>query len=521
MVRQGHEVTKQGRMSMTTRKELTEAVSARYRCASRSEKQKILDEFVALTGCHRKHAIRVLSCKSVVDPAAKARNRIYDEATRQALIVLWEAADRVCGKRLKVLIPMLIDAMERHGHLDLASIVKDKVLAISAATIDRMLAGTRLQIDGQRKRRKGVGAAIRRSIPVRTFADWGDPPPGFFEMDMVEHYSGPKIDGDYLHTLVLTDIASGWTECFAMRHRSQALVIDGLDKVADDLPFPMLGVDSDNDSAFMTQDVFDYCKSKRLEQTRSRAYKKNDQAWVEQKNGAIVRRLVGYGRLSGIEATKTLAQLYASSRLYINFFQPSFKLKTKTRDGARVKKVYHPPATPCDRLIAHPAVDPIVKEKLAAQFQTLDPVRLLQQIRVAQQALSDIATFGPPAQHAAPAAVAPTPVGEFLSSLSSAWKEGEVRPTHRKKSKAPRCWRTRVNPFAAAWPVIEAWLAAEPSASAVELMNRLAAMTPEVYGSKAQLRTLQRRVGEWRSERAKQMVLGSLRKASAKTAEYQ
>ena len=521
MVRQGHEVTKQGRMSMTTRKELTEAVSARYRCASRSEKQKILDEFVALTGCHRKHAIRVLRCKSVVDPAAKARNRIYDEATRQALIVLWEAADRVCGKRLKVLIPMLIDAMERHGHLDLASIVKDKVLAISAATIDRMLAGTRLQIDGQRKRRKGVGAAIRRSIPVRTFADWGDPPPGFFEMDMVEHYSGPKIDGDYLHTLVLTDIASGWTECFAMRHRSQALVIDGLDKVADDLPFPMLGVDSDNDSAFMTQDVFDYCKSKRLEQTRSRAYKKNDQAWVEQKNGAIVRRLVGYGRLSGIEATKTLAQLYASSRLYINFFQPSFKLKTKTRDGARVKKVYHPPATPCDRLIAHPAVDPIVKEKLAAQFQTLDPVRLLQQIRVAQQALSDIATFGPPAQHAAPAAVAPTPVGEFLSSLSSAWKEGEVRPTHRKKSKAPRCWRTRVNPFAAAWPVIEAWLAAEPSASAVELMNRLAAMTPEVYGSKVQLRTLQRRVAEWRSERAKQMVLGSLRKASAKTAEYQ
>ena len=507
---------------MTTRKELTEAVGARYRGASRSEKQKILDEFVALTGCHRKHAIRVLSREQPADLEAKGRNRIYDEATRQALIILWEAADRVCGKRLKVLVPMLIDAMERHGHLDLDPIVKDKVLAVSAATIDRMLAGTRLQIDGQRKRRKGVGAAIRRSIPVRTFADWGDPPPGFFEMDMVEHYNGPKTDGDYLHTLVLTDIASGWTECFAMRHRSQALVIDGLDKVADDLLFPMLGVDSDNDSAFMTQDVFDYCKANRLEQTRSRAYKKNDQAWVEQKNGAIVRRLVGYGRLSGIEATKTLAQLYDSSRLYINFFQPSFKLKSKTRDGARVKKVYHPPATPCDRLIAHPAVDPIVKEKLAAQFQALDPVRLLQQIRVAQQALSDIATYGPPAQQAASAtSPAPTPVGEFLSSLSSAWKEGEVRPTHRKNSKAPRWWRTRVNPFADAWPVIESWLAADPSASAIDLMDRLAAMTPEVYGTKAQLRTLQRRVGEWRSERAKQMVLGSLRKVGAKAAESQ
>jgi hypothetical protein len=504
---------------MTTRKELTAAIGARYRGASKSEKQKILDEFVTLTGFHRKHAIRALNFERAGVVGEKGRNRIYDEAVRQAMILLWEAADRVCGKRLKALVPMLIDAMERHGHLDLEPIIKAKVLVASAATIDRMLAGTRLRIDGQRKRRRGVGAAIRRSIPIRTFADWRDPPPGFFEIDMVEHYNGPKIDGDYLHTLVLTDIASGWTECFAMRHRSQALVIDGLDKVAEDLPFPMLGVDSDNDSAFMTQDVFDYCKAHRLEQTRSRAYKKNDQAWVEQKNGAIVRRLVGYGRLSGTQATETLAHLYASSRLYINFFQPSFKLKAKTRDGARVKKVYHAPATPCDRLIAHPAVDPIIKEKLAARFQALDPVSLLQQIRIAQQALSDIATYGPPTQQSTPKP-SPAPIGEFLSSLSSAWKEGEVRATHRKKANAPRWWRTRVNPFAEAWPVIEGWLHAEPSARANELMDRLAAMAPEVYGSKAQLRTLQRRVGEWRSERAKEMVLGSLRKASAETVEH-
>jgi hypothetical protein len=505
---------------MATRKELIGAVAARYRGAPRDEKHKILDEFVALTGFHRKHAIRILSREPTGERLAVTRDRIYDEAVRQSLIMLWEAADRICGKRLKVMIPILIDAMERYGHLDLDQNVKDKVLAVSAATIDRMLAGTRLQIDGQRKRRKGVGAAIRRSIPVRTFADWGDPPPGFFEMDMVEHYNGPKIDGDYVHTLVLTDIASGWTECFAMRHRSQALVIDGLDKIARDLPLPMLGVDSDNDSAFMTQDVFDYCKAHQLEQTRSRAYKKNDQAWVEQKNGAIVRRLVGYGRLSGTEATKTLAQLYASSRLYINFFQPSFKLKSKTREGARVKKVYHAPATPCERLVAHTAVDCANKERLATQFQTLDPVRLLQEIRIAQQALSDIATYGPSTQPAAPTPV-PAAIDVFLSSLSCAWKEGEVRPTHRKKTNGPRWWQTRVNPFAEAWPVIEGWLSAEPSTSANELMDRLAAMVPEVYGSKAQLRTLQRRVREWRSERAKEMVLGRMRKAAAKTVEHQ
>ena len=142
----------------------------------------------------------------------RLRNRVYGEAVAQALTVLWKAADRVCGKRLKPLIPMLVDAMERFGHLDLDPVIKTKVLQVSAATIDRILAVTRARIDGQRKRRKGVGSAIRRSIPVRTFADWLDPPPGYFEFDMVEHCGGPKTDRDYVHTLTMTDIATGWTE---------------------------------------------------------------------------------------------------------------------------------------------------------------------------------------------------------------------------------------------------------------------------------------------------------------------
>lgn len=200
---------------MTTRKELVEALRVRYRSAAFGDRIKILDEFVALTGYHRKHAIRVLREEAATAKAARTRNRLYDEAVRQALTVLWEAADRVCGKRLKALIPMLVDAMERHGHLDLDPVLKTKVLQVSAATIDRVLAAARSHIDGQRKRRKGVGSAIRRSIPVRTFADWRDPPPGFLEIDMVEHCGGPKTDGDFVHTLTLTDIASGWTECVA------------------------------------------------------------------------------------------------------------------------------------------------------------------------------------------------------------------------------------------------------------------------------------------------------------------
>ena len=263
---------------MTTRKELTEALRDRYRSGTFSDRIKILDEFVALTGYHRKHAIRLLRSAATATTAAHERNRVYDEAVLLALTALWEAGDRVCGKRLKALIPMLVDAIERHGHLALDPIIKDKILKVSAATIDRLLAATRLHIDGQRKRRKGIGAAIRRSIPVRTFADWRDPVPGFFEIDMVEHCGGPKTDGDFVHSLVLTDIASGWTECLAMRMRNQDLVIEGFKKAACDLSFPMPGVDSDNDSAFMNQGVFDYCKEHGLEQTRSRPYKKNDQA---------------------------------------------------------------------------------------------------------------------------------------------------------------------------------------------------------------------------------------------------
>ncbi|WP_230683048.1 integrase catalytic domain-containing protein, partial [Variovorax paradoxus] len=339
-----------------------------------------------------------------------------------------------------------------------------------------------------------------------------DPPPGFFEIDMVEHCGGVKNEGEFVHTLTLTDIASGWTECVAMRVRDQMLVIEAFEEVAADLPFAMLGVDSDNDSAFMSQNVFDYCKGRGLEQTRSRAYKKNDQAWVEQKNGAVVRRLVGYGRLSGAGATKALAQLYASSRLYINFFQPSFKLKSKTRDGARVHKVYLAPATPCERLLAHSCVEPAIKEKLRAQFIRLDPVRLLQEIRLAQQTLSDLAAHG---VHNDATTAGASEVSVFLASLSLAWKDGEARPTHRKQPKAKHWWRNRPDPFADAWPVVEGWLIAEPSVQASVLMDRLAAMIPDAYASKAQLRTLQRRVKAWRSERVKEMVLGSLGKSKA------
>lgn len=499
---------------MATRKELVQAVGERYRAGTRKERRQILNEFVRLTGYHRKHAIRVLAAPAK-PPSGRVDRRLYDEAVRQTLIILWEAADRICGKRLKALLPTLIEAMERHGHLNLEDQVKGKLLAISAATIDRVLLPTREQAMAGHRRSSGVGSAIRASVPVRTFGEWNDPPPGYFEIDLVEHCGGVKEGGNFVHSLVLTDIATAWTECVALPVREQSLIVAALAKVRDQLPFPMLGVDTDNDSAFMNETMRAYCTGQRLVWTRSRAYKKNDQAWVEQKNGAVVRRLVGYGRLSGLAAAEILARLYARARLYINFFQPSFKLKSKQRDGALIRKRYHAPLTPSQRLLACSTLDEWASARLREQCSALDPVVLLKSMRELQHELVGLVARGSDAQ--------PPPVTEdvaaFLHSLATAWQAGEVRPTHRHKAATARWWRTRADPFAQSWPMIETWLAKEPHLTAKDLMARLSRELPDLYPTGAQLRTLQRRLQTWRTEKAKELVLGVMNDRTSDSAD--
>ena len=196
---------------MAARREVLRVVKERYAGRCRSEKSRILDELVAVTGYHRKHAIRLLNQEEAeVDRPQRVGRRIYDEAVREALIIVWETADRICGKRLKAALPSLVEAMERHGHVRLDAEVRRRLLAASASTIDRLLAPIREEA-GRRKRHSGTTSAVRRKVPVRTFGDWGDPPPGFFEGDLVAHCGG-TMAGSFVHTFVLTDIASGWTD---------------------------------------------------------------------------------------------------------------------------------------------------------------------------------------------------------------------------------------------------------------------------------------------------------------------
>src|ERR1022692_3120633 len=370
-------------ITKTARDEITRAVRERYRTATGKERKRMLSEFIAVTGYHPKYAIEILNREDSGPslPQKRKRPRLYDEAARQALIVMWEASDRICGKRLKPLLRIMLPSLERHGHLSLDEAIRAKVLAMSAATIDRLLKGPKAA-SGTKKRRRVV-PEIRRRVPVRTFADWGDPLPGSMEMDLVAH-CGDVNRGSYVHSLVLTDIASGWTECAPLIVRESTLLVETLDRIRLGLPFSLRALDVDNGGEFLNETMIQYCLKNGIELTRSRPYRKNDQAWIEQKNGSVVRKLLGYRRFEGIAAAQALARLYGASRLFVNFFQPSFKLAEKHREGAHVSKRYHPPQTPCERLLKAESVPDAAKDRLREVAGALDPLKLLEEMRAVQ-----------------------------------------------------------------------------------------------------------------------------------------
>jgi hypothetical protein len=325
-----------------------------------------------------------------------------------------------------------------------------------------------------------------------------------FEIDLVCH-GGETMAGSFVRSLVLTDHASGWTECVPLIVRDSALVVEGIANVRARLPFAIRGLDSDNGSEFINELLVGYCDANAIEFTRSRPYRKNDQAWVEQKNGAIVRKMVGYERYEGLVAAQCFARFYAALRLYVNFFQPSFKLLEKRRVGARVRKRYLRPATPCDRLIMSPEIDEETRARLRVIRERLDPVALLERIRAEQSVLAKIAAG------AADSVLPPqaTDLDQFVQSPAIAFRDGEVRATHRKKDRkrptAPRHWRTRKDPFDDVWERLERRLVESPDTTALALFESLQIEQPERYSS-GQLRTLQRRVKAWRTKEARKLL---------------
>ena len=498
-----------GKISMSARREVLAAVAERYRTAGRSEKGRILDELCATTGWHRKHAVRALSGRGSCVPVEgmARRRRCKYEAIRDALTALWEASDRVCGKRLVVMIPTLLPSLERHGRLQLDGSERRLVLSVSAATIDRLLGDVKVAAAGGRRRRAGFYSAIRREVPIRTFNDWKDPQPGFCEIDLVAH-GGTSVAGSFIQTLTMVDVATGWTECIPLVARDGGLVVEAIKRAQCLFPWLLRGADFDNDSTFMNDVVVPWCRAQNIEVTRSRAYKKNDQAFVEQKNGAVVRRLVGYGRLEGIEAAQAMARLYAAARLYVNFFQPSFKLKEKRREGAKVIKRYHAPATPFERALAHRKVTRAIKARLRDMHRTLDPVALLADMRAAQTELGERIDRRP-GKFAARLPV-PTPASDavvFAKALGKSVATGEQRGTHRRpKRNYIRRVRTpsMLDPHVA---TIEGWLTAAPQLTALAIVGRLSELYPEQF-CKKQHSIVQRLLRALRKKAAERLMAG-------------
>jgi integrase-like protein len=379
-------------MSQHSRRELLAVVVPRYRAACGTDRKRILDEFVASSGYHRKYAIELLNHPPKAPPLRKKRHRThqYTAVVQRALITCWHATNGICSKRLVPYLPELLAVLEQHGELQLDAQTKTQLLTLSPATADRLLRAER-----QRHRPHGLGTTkpgtlLKHAIPIRTFADWDDAVPGFVEVDLVAH-CGESTHGEYLNSLTLTDIVTTWTECLALRNRSQHTVHAAIVQARPRLPFPLLGVDSDNGTEFINELLLRYCQQEQLTFTRSRPYKKNDQAHVEQKNWSIVRQTVGYDRYEGAAACEALGHLYEVVRLYVNFFQPSMKLVRKERVGGKVKKHYDTAKTPYQRVLDSPQVTEEVKAALRQQYLTLNPVALLRQIHRAQATLWQLA----------------------------------------------------------------------------------------------------------------------------------
>lgn len=388
-------------MTERGRREYAAVMRARYVQAGKRERGRLLDEYCRTTRCHRKAAIRRLRAQS--HPSGRSPGRPCQYPARELTPILeraWLASDQLSGKLLRPLLPTLLTALMTHHGLRMTPAVHTALTAASAATLDRLLRPLRRRRPRQPGRFAPALVSLRAQVPLRTWSEWTGVAPGALQGDLVLH-CGESTAGGYCATLVAVDVATTWTELQAIWGLHQQRVTGGIQHIAHRLPFPLREWHSDNGSEFINACLLGWCQRHAVRFTRGRPYRKNDQAWVEQRNGLLVRRLVGYDRYSSRAAWAVLQRLYGLLRLQHNFFRPVRKLLSKHRIGSRVIKRYDHPQTPAQRVLAADILTVEQRRALTLQLHVLDPITLARDIQQTLDVLWKLADTHPARREAA------------------------------------------------------------------------------------------------------------------------
>ena len=382
-----------GKVSMAARQELIQRDIVRYRKAGKKEKGQILDNICASTGLSRDRAKRLLGGQSPKTPPKRrpGRGRKYDAAFAVVLEKIWVFMDFACGRRMVGGMEDMVHALTSCGELEICDDIASKLRTVSASTVDRLLSNVRKRLTLKGKSTTKPGTLLKRSILIRLGTEWDDAVPGFVEIDLVAH-CGEAAVREYVNTLAVTDVSSGWTETQAVPTKAQRYVFQALQDIEARQPFPYKGIDSDNGSEFINDQLFRWCKERGICFTRSRPNRKNDNCHVEQKNWHLVRRNIGYDRYEGQQAVDAMNEYYALLRLHSNFFLPHTKLIGKMRVDSRIRKRYDTPKTPYRRLMESNDIPQETKAALQEIFTSLNPAALKRDMVKAMSRLEALRT---------------------------------------------------------------------------------------------------------------------------------
>ena len=381
-------------LTLAERRAVTEMTAIRYVVADRRVKSRILDELCANTGWHRNHARKALKAAlrpKVVAPRRSPRPPTYGPNVIAALRACWLVLGMPAGKRLAPMLDELVAVLRHFGELVIDDDTAELLVSMSAATIDRRLAGERAKRQLKGRRATKPGSLLRSQIPVRTWADWDDAKPGFVEIDLVSHDGGNPL-GPFAFTLTVTDVATGWTENRSVPSKEAKCVLGALESIANKMPFPIMGVDSDNGAEFINVYLFLWCRKREITFTRARPTNKNDGCHVEQKNWAVVRTVVGYHRYDTAPELLLLNEIWQLQSQLTNFFYPQQKLVSKVRDGAKVTKRYDTATTPFRRAVNHPDTTVDRMAALARTHALINPAATQRQIHALAAQLLNMTT---------------------------------------------------------------------------------------------------------------------------------